>query len=255
MLKPAQKTRGRRLSPCLKPYLNLQYQTGVTMIEAMIALTLSVVVIGSMVALMTNSLGTTTRIIEMSQLTDELRNTMSMMSRDIRRANYSANNIYCYGNADCGTDGSAPQGGDITINASNDCFTFLLDRDWDGDATNDDAGGFRRVTTLNDSIGLIIMWVGDFAPTPTCTAAFPLWDDDDDPNGWMAITNPDFVDITTFTVNDDESFTQTASGRGGTTVSQRARQVQMILVGELIRDDSINRRIEDSIKVRNDIFL
>ena len=212
------------------------------MIEAMIALTLSVIVIGSMVALMSNSLGTTTRIIEMSQLTDELRNTMSMMSRDIRRANYSANNIYCYGNADCGLDGSAPQAGDITINGSNDCFTFLLDRDWDGDATNDDAGGFRRTTS--NGVGLIEIWVGD--SSPNCTAIS---------TNWVPVTNPDFVDITTFTVNDNDSFTQTASGAGGTTVSQRSRQVQMILVGELIRDDSINRRIEDSIKVRNDIFL
>ena len=212
------------------------------MIEAMIALTLSVIVIGSMVALMSNSLGTTTRIIEMSQLTDELRNTMSMMSRDIRRANYSANNIYCYGNADCGSDGSAPQAGDITINGSNDCFTFLLDRDWDGDATNDDAGGFRRTTS--NGVGLIEIWVGD--SSPNCTAIS---------TNWVPVTNPDFVDITTFTVNDDQSFTATASGSGGTTATQRARHVQMILVGELIRDDSITRRIENSIRVRNDIFL
>ena len=223
------------------------------MIEAMIALGLSVVVIASMVALMSNSLGTTTRIIEMSQLTDELRNTMSMMSRDVRRANYNANNIYCYGNSDCA------QAGDIDINNSNDCFTFLLDRESDsaGTVTNDDAGGFRRVTTLNDPIGLIIMWVGDATPTPNCNAAFPPWDDDvdNDPDGWMAITDPDLVDITTFTVNDDESFTETASGTGGTTATQRARHVQMILEGELILDDSITRRIENSIRVRNDFLL
>ncbi len=241
MLKPTQKPRGRRISPCRSRYLNLQYQTGFTLIEAMIALALSVVVIGSMVALMTNSMGTTTRIIEMSQLTDELRNTMSMMSRDIRRANYSANNIYCYGNADCGSDGSAPQGGDITINGSNDCFTFLLDRNWDGDATNDDAGGFRRATS--NGAGLIEIWVGD--SSPDCTAIS---------TDWVPVTDPGFVDITTFTVNDDESFTET-SGTGGATVSQRARYIQMILQGELILDDSINRRIEDSIKVRNDIIL
>lgn len=212
------------------------------MIEAMIALTLSVVVIGSMVALMSNSLGTTTRIIEMSQLSDELRNTMSMMSRDIRRANYSANSLYCYGNADCGADGSAPQAGDITINGSNDCFTFLLDRDWDGDATNDDAGGFRRATS--NGVGLIEIWVGD--SSPNCTAAS---------TDWVPVTDPGFVDITTFTVNDDQSFTETASGSGGTTATQRARHVQMILEGELILDDSITRRIENSIRVRNDIFL
>ena len=48
---------------------------------------------------MANSLGTATRVIHMSQLTDELRNAMSMMTRDVRRANYSANGIFCYGNS------------------------------------------------------------------------------------------------------------------------------------------------------------
>ena len=53
----------------------------------------------------------------MSQLTDELRNAMSMMSRDVRRANYNANNIYCYANSDCGIDRVAPaeQASDVTI--------------------------------------------------------------------------------------------------------------------------------------------
>ena len=236
MLKPTQKPRGRRISPDRKPVLSLKYQAGVTLIEAMIALGLSVVVIASMVSLMSNSLGTTTRIIEMSQLTDELRNTMSMMSRDVRRANYSVNNLYCYGFSDCA------QAGDITINGSNDCFTFLLDRNWDGDATNDDAGGFRRATS--NGAGLIEIWVGDSSPNCTATST-----------DWVPVTDPGLVDITTFTVNDDQSFTETASGTGGTTATQRARHVQMILEGELILDDSITRRIENSIRVRNDFFL
>ena len=66
-------------------------QAGVSLVEAMIALALSMIVVASMVAVMANSMGTATRIIEMSQLTDELRNSMSMMTRDVRRANYSAN--------------------------------------------------------------------------------------------------------------------------------------------------------------------
>ena len=84
-------------------------QAGVTLMEAMISLALSLLVTTAMVTLMGNSMGSATRIIEMSQLTDELRNAMSMMSRDIRRANYNSNSIYCYANSDCGIDGSASQ--------------------------------------------------------------------------------------------------------------------------------------------------
>ncbi len=70
----------------------------------MIALALSLIVTSSMVVLMGNSMGSATRIIEMSQLTDELRNSMSMMSRDVRRANYNVNAIYCFANSECGDE-------------------------------------------------------------------------------------------------------------------------------------------------------
>ena len=217
-------------------------QAGVTLIEVMIGLALSLIVTAAMVALMSNSLGTATRIIQMSQLTDELRNAMSMMSRDIRRANYSANSIYCYANSDCGIDGSATQSADIAITGGNDCFIFGLDRNWDGDASNDDAGAFRRNTV--GTVGVVEMWVG--GSSPNCAAAS---------SDWVAVTDPDFVDITTFTIDDSGSFQQSLATEGGGTLTQRTRQIQMQIGGRLILDNTISRQIEDTIKVRNDIFL
>ncbi len=223
---------------------HLRYQAGVTLIETLIGLALSLIVTVSMVSLMSNSMGSATRIIQMSQLTDELRNTMSMMSRDIRRANYTANSIYCYANSACGDPGGvAEQAADITINDDADCFIFGLDRDWDGIASNDDAGAFRRVETAG-SIGLIEMWVGD--ASPDCTVA---------DNDWVPITDPDFVDITDFTIDDTESFEQSLATEGGGTLTQRSRQIQMQISGHLRMDNTIIRDIQDTIKVRNDLFL
>jgi type IV pilus assembly protein PilW len=79
-------------------------QRGATLIELLIGLALSLIVTSSMVVLMSNSLGTATRIIQMTQLTDDMRNAMSMVSRDVRRANYSAYAYKCYGNSDCSLD-------------------------------------------------------------------------------------------------------------------------------------------------------
>ena len=208
--------------------------------EGMISLALSLVVTSAMVALMANSLGTTSRIIQMSQLTDQLRNTMSMLTRDIRRANYSANSAYCYANSDCGLDGSSDQFAEISFDGDS-CFIFGMDRNWDGDAADDDAGGFRRVTS--GGVGLIEMWVGDNAAD--CDA------NDED---WVPITDPDFIDITDFVANDDDSFSSSVAGEAGTTITQRTRQIQVQIEGELVRDSSITRRIEDVIKVRNDMI-
>jgi type IV pilus assembly protein PilW len=217
--------------------ITFRKQAGVSLVEAMIGLALSMVVVTSMVGLMSNSMGTATRIIEMSQLTDELRNTMSMLTRDVRRANYSANAAFCYANSDCGLDVAA-QTGDIVIDG--DCITFNLDRNQDGDASTDNGGGFRRVAD-GDGVGRMEMWVGGNAPD--CAA--------NDAN-WMAVTDDSFVDVTNFTVSDAESFEGSITEEGGATVTQRTRRIDVLLAGELILDDGITRQIQDTIKVRND---
>jgi len=220
-----------------------RHQSGMTLMEAMISLALSLVVTSAMVVLMANSLGTATRTIQMAQLTDELRNPMSMVTRDVRRANYSANAAYCFANSDCGLDGSANQVGDIVI-VNNDCLIFNLDRNQDGDATTDDAGGFRRNTIgpIGFTIGFIEIWVGDESPDCAGNSA-----------DWVAVTDPELVDVTAFFVDDGASFSGELVGKDET-LTQRTRRIQIQIQGQLIRDNTIVRRIEDSIKVRNDLI-
>lgn len=228
------------------PVSNIR-QRGATLVELLVGVTLSLVVTTSMIALMSNSLGSVSRIIQMSQLTDELRNAMSMMSRDVRRANFNPNSTYCYSNSECTSDGSATQSAGIGVETTDGdtCLTFGLDRNWNGDASDDGGGAFRRDTVTNSagvSVGVIEMWVGTI--TPDCST---------DTN-WMAVTDPEFVDVTTFLIA-RPFFDESIAGEGGLVVNKRSRQVQMQIQGELIRDRSIFRRIEDTIKVRNDIYL
>jgi len=232
-----------------------RFQHGMTLMETMISLALSLVVTSAMVILMANSLGTTTRVIQIGQLTDELRNTMSMLSRDIRRANYSANAAYCYANSDCGISGADPDGstlntavqwGEINIPTATAaipaCVTFGLDRNADGNAATDPAGGFRQ--RMVGGVGVIEMWIGDNAPN--CATANSA--------SWVAITDPDFVHVTSFVVNDADSFSNSVLGEAGSTITQRTRRIQIQIIGELIRDNTITRTIEDVIRVRNDMI-
>jgi len=223
-----------------------RWQAGMTLMEAMISLALSVFVTASMVILMANSLGTATRMTQMSQMTDELRNAMSMMTRDVRRANYSPDAVRCFGNSDCGVDGTASQmAGDVTVVAGN-CFTFNLNRweDVSGVQTKvAGTGGFRRVRADGSSPGWIEMWVG--VSTPVCNAT------DSD---WVAVTNSDLVDVTTFVVDDSQSFTATVEEASGT-LTQKSRKISIQIEGRLVLHPDVTRRIEDIIQVRNDIFL
>jgi type II secretory pathway pseudopilin PulG len=235
---------------CAHRFESLKRQNGFTLVEALVGLTLSVIVTASMVVLMANSLGSASRIIQMSQLTDELRNTMSMMSRDIRRANYSANSVYCYANSECGdpTTGIAVQADDVTITwpAGLMCMIFGLDRDWDGNANNDGGGAFRRETGFNargENVGRIEMWTG--TSVPSC----------DDSSDWVAITDPDLLDIQNFTATMPGTFDDSIEEDGGTTVTVRTRVVRLQIRGELVLDRDISRSIEDTIKVRNNLLL
>lgn len=219
-------------------------QTGATMMEVLVSMSISLVVTAAMIALMSNSLGSTTRIIQMTKLADDMRVTMQMMTRDVRRSSYNANSMLCYANEDCDADGAITAAADITINGAT-CFTFLLDRDHDGDSTEDNAGGFRQVTV--GGIGVIEMWTGD--QNPDCTDAAGA-------AGWVQVTNPDNMDIVAFTVDENLSYTQVVKDDGaGNTVSQKVRKIRMNMQGRLVLDNTINRTIEDIISVRNDLLL
>lgn len=220
-------------------------QAGASLMEVLVAMSISLVVTASMVALMANSLGTTARIVKMTKLADDMRVAMQMMTRDVRRSSYNANSMFCYANDDCATDGAIIAAGDITIADTNDCFTFLTDRDHDGDSTENDAGGFRRVTS--GGVGVIEMWTGD--ANPDCDAAAGT-------AGWVQVTNPEDMDIFGFTVDENLSYTQVVHDDGaGNTLSQKVRKVRMAMQGRLVLDNTIVRRVEDVISVRNDLLL
>ena len=228
-------------------------QAGASLMEVLVAMSISLVVTASMIALMANSLSTTARVVKMTKLTDDLRVAMQMMTRDVRRSSYNANSMFCYANENCATDGAIVAAGDITLadidgDTVNDCFTFLMDRDHDGDSTEDDAGGFRRVT--DGGVGVVEMWTG--GANPDCDAAAGA-------AGWVQITDPDETDVFAFSVVDDDedlSYTVVIQDDGaGNTLSQRVRKLRMNLQGRLVADETIVRRVEDVISVRNDLLL
>ena len=223
-------------------------QYGVTLIELMVAMTISLVVSLAMVSMMANTLGTGTRTIAMAKLTAELRTAMQIMSRDVRRANYHGNFVKCFANLDCRTildNGNGDASGYIqSITVQNgDCFFYWFDRDSDGDATDDDdVGAFRRfVVLVNGQNRGVIQMTTTRNLAPSCTSGIY----------WTAITDPNLIDVTAFTVGNALSYTDVITGGGGT---QSIDKISMSITAELVRDASITRTIQDIIRVRNDIF-
>jgi type II secretory pathway component PulJ len=235
----------------MKPGTFNKRQSGASLMEVLVAMSISLVVTAAMISLMASSLSSTTRIVQMTKLTDDMRVALQMMSRDVRRSSYNANSMLCYANDDCASDGAITAAADINLvdldsDSVNDCFTFLMDRDHDGDSTEDNAGGFRRVTS--GGVGVIEMWTGDSAPDCTDAAGSA---------GWVQITNPENMDIFDFSIDDDLSYSQGIlfDSDGNAIVTQRVRKVRMDIQGRLVLDNSISRQMEDIIAVRNDLLL
>ena len=72
----------------------------------------------------------------------------------------------------------------------------------------------------------------------------------------MQITDPGDMDIFGFSVDEDQSYTEVIQDDGaGNTLSQKVRKLHMTVQGRLVMDNTIVRRVEDVISVRNDLLL
>ena len=228
--------------------------------ELLIASSLSLIVTASMIALMSNSLASTARIVKMTQLTGQLRSALLLMSRDVRRSNYTADSINCFANPDCLINESFKStanscfaagpncliDGDVHFSENNECFVFSMDRDQD-DSTENATGGFRR--SLSGGVGVIQMWVGVGATVPDCDSA---------PDGgfWADVTEVHDIEITSFSVDDLLSYTEVVlEDADGTQHFQKVRKIRMNIAGRLISDVNIRRTVEDVIKLRNNLYL
>ncbi|MDT8320958.1 MAG: hypothetical protein RQ826_10580 [Xanthomonadales bacterium] len=216
---------------------------GYSLMELMVATGLSLVVTLTMLGLMSNSLASTARLIKMTKLTDDMRITLQMMTRDVRRSNYTADSVLCFANPDCAVDGTITWAGDVLIATEGNCFVFQLDRNFNGDMTDNAAGAFRR--TIHNGVGAIEMWVGN--SVPDCRL--------DDAN-WMLVTDPDDIAITAFSVDDQLSYSEVIWDDGdGTQFQQKVRKLRFSMSGQLIADASITRNIENVIKLRNNLYF
>lgn len=216
----------------------LKSQAGFGLMEMLISMALSLLAVTVMVILMANTLGSGAETIQMSRLSQELRASLQLMSRDLRRANYHAGFLNCFANANCRSDlNITAYVNTIRINADGNCFWYWLDRNSDADLSDDAVGGFRYGTI--GGIGVIQMRVSGNSAA-NC----------DDATGWELITDPGIVDITSFSISNSDSYTESLSATGDTQVVEKIR---LSINGRMAANPSVQREIQDLILVRNDI--
>jgi hypothetical protein len=144
----------------------------------------------------------------------------------------------CFANINCRSDlNITSYVNTIHINAAGNCFWYWLDRDGDADLSNDAVGGFRYSTI--GGIGVLQMRTsGNLAAN--C----------DDGDNWALITDPNTVEITSFTVSDTDSYTESLSATGD---SQVVEKIRLQINGRMANNPTVQRDIQDLVLIRNDI--
>jgi len=207
-----------------------------TLIETLVAMAISLIVIGAMVGMMANTLGTGSRAIEMTRLQQEMRASMQIVTRELRRANFQYDpdnpDADCFANIDCNPDSSKVK----VVQPDGDCVQFWRFDPGDNELS---VSSFQRIT--RGSVGVV---------------QITREDGDSCGNDWGSahdVTDSREIHVTAFTFG-NESFNEVISEDGD---SQTINKLRLTMTAQLrsgLQGGTVSRTIQDLVYVRNPVL-
>jgi prepilin-type N-terminal cleavage/methylation domain-containing protein len=241
---------------------------GFSLVELMIALVVGLVVSGAVLAFTLASMKSNSEYILSTRLTQELRNSLDLVTRDLRRAGYDENSMQyvATGNAtpfsrmqlcnDSGACNTATTAQTVLATGPITCAIYAYDRSTSGvlgtiDLGNGEVRGMRlkQRTYQGRNVGVIeyaisagtLPTCGDASPDyttypPACTGA------------WCALSDPAKLDITGLNFADNG----TVVGTSPTQV--QIRDLTVTLAGRLAGSTDTPTQIVSDVRIRSDCF-
>jgi prepilin peptidase dependent protein B len=213
-------------------------QRGVSLIEMMVGTAVGLFIVAGGISLYVSNLTNSRRMLVETAVNQELRAAADLVSRDLRRAGYWGNAIQ--GTVAIGTSSLTTANPYNAVTDSATEVTYQFSRDADAAPLTD-----LNTQAANEQFGFRLSDESVEMQTSNGT--------------WVAITRPDVVRVTTFTV------TSTATGINlGTLCSpQKAigspryptttvRSYNIQLVGQSASDANVQRRLDSTVRLRND---
>lgn len=243
---------------------------GLSLVELMIAMAIGLVVVGSVLSFTMSSLNTNTEYVQATRLSQELRNSMDFISRELRRAGYDQNvGSYPARYSIAGALANpSPFGRILTSNDANGdgttgdgCVIYAYDRTGGTSGTVDLARGeiraIRLATRTVDGLDVGVLEVAESASglTPSCTGGSPNYTNyppsQNTGSGWSALSDPRILNLTQFTLDTSGYLVQTGTS---TSAPVLMREIGVGLQGQLRRseDGTVTRGIRSTVKVRAD---
>lgn len=202
-------------------------QRGLGLVELMISLVIGMIVIAGTLSMTSSTFGANASQMKMSRLNNELRMAMSNITRDMRRTGYNnwtvaqlANGVYT---------GSPQPASVFTLTSGSESVVMSYDEDADGlypatEPTETYSFQFKN-NTIEARVG---------------TAS---------PPSWNAIVDPSVVQITAFSVTDLSQVLAKTTTLG--TFNVTIPMYSISITGRLVKDASVVRTIQETVRLRN----
>ena len=237
-------------------------QSGFSLVELMIALVAGLLVSGATVAFLLSSMKSNGEYVTSTRLTQELRNTMDLVTRDLRRAGYNNDTMSFLVPGSVNPFASVFVKDDSPTGAGNEdldgCIIYAYDSATAEGVLNLGAGevrGIRRVVaTMPDGSTVGVLEYAQSAGTarPACgTEATPTYTSFPPAchSLWCPLSDPSKINITQFQV------LQTLSNTVGTPPEEiRVRDLNIVLQGQLVGTTDVTRGMRGGIRIRTDCF-
>lgn len=212
---------------------------GISLVEILIVLGIGLIVMSGVISLFTSSIRSSYDGLRIMHLNQDLRTVMTVMTSDIRRAEFWGTAINSLGpttandnvfalnapNAYPGSAFGAP------AEAANSCLTYSYDANSNGLADANEAYGFRLRAG-----GVEIRQNG-----ATCSAH----------DSWLYLTDEATLAITSLQFTVIASPVTLAPALPGTLW---VREVRVVLTGQLISDPTVRRTLIETVRIRNDRY-
>jgi prepilin-type N-terminal cleavage/methylation domain-containing protein len=244
-----------------------RHSRGFSLVELMISLAIGLIVVSAVLAFTLSSLTANSEYVQSTRLSQELRNSMDFISRELRRAGYDENmNRYTaastqnalvvspfsriYVEDDADGDGAKNDG----------CVIYAYDRTGGTPgAVELDQGEIRALRLAfrevdGQSVGVLEIGESASGVSPDCDGDEPTYSNYpatcNNDSGWCALTDPRVINITRFNLNRN-SLNEPGSA---TTTPINIRKIGISLQGQLNQsaDGVVTRSISSSVKVRAD---
>jgi prepilin-type N-terminal cleavage/methylation domain-containing protein len=241
---------------------------GFSLIELMIALVVGLVVSGAVLAFTLASMKSNSEYILSTRLTQELRNSMDLVTRDLRRAGYDETSLQyvATGNATpfsrmklCNSSGAcntATTAGTVLATAPITCAIYAYDRAPGGtpgvvDLGNGEVRGMRlKQRTYNGRSVGVIEYAVSAGTLPACDDASPDYTTYPPActGAWCALSDPAKLDITAL------AFVDNGTVVGTSPTQVQIRDLTINMTGRLAGSSEFTRQITSDVRIRSDCF-